>query len=195
MGLTYADKRIQYIIYLDATYILSYLISMMSLIPELETIQHWMILTLFSGCTYFVIRIAQAFWYSDFFTSRQWIYYTARVVVILGGFLLHFTLLHTSVLISSNLMISQKLIKTIKCPIEHVTFYVYDDNDDNKNYKTSIAIRSSFLPTYKKIFSDEILCQETLSIDCANGDFIITDGDCTFRYPCKYHRKHGYSSH
>ena len=192
MGLTYADKRIQYIIYLDATYILCFLISMMSLIPEFETFQRCVIIMLFSGCIYFVIRIIQAFWQSDFFTSKKWIYYATRIMATIGIFLLHFTLMHTSILISGNMTISQKVVKIIKMPDEHATFYIYDD--DNENYKTSIAIRQSFLPIYKKIFSEEILCQETLSVSCRNGDFIITDGDCTFRYPCKYHRKHGYSS-
>ena len=90
-------------------------------------------------------------------------------------------------------MISQKVVQTIHMSAEHVTFYIYDD--DNTNYKTSVAIRQTILPTYKKILSEEILCQETLTIICEDGDFVISDGDYTFRYPCKYHRKHGYSSH
>ncbi|MBR6201203.1 MAG: hypothetical protein IKQ61_13170 [Spirochaetales bacterium] len=193
MGLTYADKRIQYIIYLDATYILCFLISMMSLIPEVETFQRCATVMLFSGGIYFVIRITQAFWQYDFFTSNQWIYYTSRIIFTLAIFFLHFTLMNTSILISGNLMISQKVVQTIHMSAEHVTFYIYDD--DNTNYKTSVAIRQTILPTYKKILSEEILCQETLTIICEGGDFVISDGDYTFRYPCKYHRKHGYSSH
>ena len=145
---------------------------------------------LFSSCIYFVIRISQGICSLEFCLSSLWLYYSSRIILIVIFFLLHFALMHTSLQMSNNLMISQRLIDTIYFPTENVTFYIYDDDIDN--YKTAVSMREHLLPIYKKILSDETITPEKLSITCSDGDFIITDGDRIYRYPCKYHRRHGY---
>jgi hypothetical protein len=195
MGLPYLDKRIQYIIYLDATYIIAFLISMMSFIPEVEVFQRGVLIMLFASCIYFVVRVSQSVWGLDFCLSSPWCYYISRIFFTVTLFVFHLMLMHTSILISGNLMISQKIVKTIRMPEEHVTFYIYNDDDNNQNYNIGIAVRQTIMPTYKKIYSNEIICQDTLTVTCADGYFTFSDGDCSFRYPCKYHQKHGYGSY